>query len=410
MSVLPGSAGSAGRVPILEDLLSLEGNLEGKKVLLRVDYNVPLADRPDGTRVVVDDYRIRMTLPTIQWLLDHGAKVTACSHLGRPKGEANPKYSMEPVRKVLAELAPGVELLENLRFDPGEEADDPATVQRLVEGQDAYVNDAFGAAHRAHASVVGPPRFLPSAAGRLLQREVEVLGNLLDSPEHPFVAVVGGAKVADKLGVLRSLLRHVDTLIVGGGMSYTFLAALGHPIGASLFDASKVEECKELLGSGVEILLPSDLVVLSPDGKINFGGNPEAEQTGAAEVVGRDIPEGWEGVDIGPETRARYREAIQGARTLLWNGPMGAFEDARFGEGTKAVAEAVASCPGFTVVGGGDSVAALDKYHLSQGIDHISTGGGASLEFLESGDLPGLAALRTGRTGTGRAGAGVSAG
>ncbi len=382
----------AGRVPVLEDLPPLAG----KSVLLRVDYNVPLAGGPDHSRVV-DDYRIRMTLPTINWLVDHGATVTACSHLGRPKGQVDPRYAMAPVRARLAELAPGVELLENLRFDPGEEANDPATVARLVRGHDVYVNDAFGAAHRAHASIVGPPQFLPSAAGRLLAREVEVLSSLLDQPARPFVAVVGGAKVADKLGVLRSLLSHVDRLVVGGGMSYTFLAALGHPIGASLFDASKVAECRELLDGDVEILLPSDIVALSPDGKINFGGNPEFEKTGTLEVVDRDIPEGFEGVDIGPVTRARYAAAIAEARTVLWNGPMGVFEDGRFAAGTRAVAEAVAASEAFSVVGGGDSVAALEKFQITERIGHISTGGGASLEFLERGDLPGLAALRAAR-------------
>ncbi|MDA8297471.1 MAG: phosphoglycerate kinase [Actinomycetota bacterium] len=390
MTALSGTTARSWEVPHLEDLLPLEG----KRVLLRVDYNVPLADGPAGSRVVVDDYRIRMTMPTINWLLEHGAHVTACSHLGRPKGKVDERYSMEPVRARLAELAPGVELLDNLRFDPGEEANDDKTVERLVAGHDCYVNDAFGAAHRAHASVVGPPRFLPSAAGRLLAREVEVLGSLLDAPKRPFVAVVGGAKVADKLGVLESLIARVDTLIVGGGMSYTFLAAMGHRIGASLFDESKLEACKALLDSGVQILLPADIVAISPDGKINFGGNPAVESLGSTAVVERDIEDGWEGVDIGPRTRRAYAEAISGAATLLWNGPMGAFEDSRFGEGTKAVAEAVAACEGFSVVGGGDSVAALDKYGLSEGIDHISTGGGASLEYLEKGDLPGLAALR----------------
>lgn len=390
MTELSGTTARSWEVPQLEHLLPLEG----KRVLLRVDYNVPLADGSGGTRVVVDDYRIRMTMPTISWLIEHGAHVTACSHLGRPKGKVDERYSMEPVRARLAELAPGVELLDNLRFDPGEEANDDKTVERLVAGHDCYVNDAFGAAHRAHASVVGPPRFLPSAAGRLLAREVEVLGSLLDAPKRPFVAVVGGAKVADKLGVLESLIRRVDTLIVGGGMSYTFLAAMGHRIGASLFDASKLEACKALADSGVQILLPVDIVAISPDGKINFGGNPEFESLGTTAVVERDIEDDWEGVDIGPRTRRAYGEAIAGAATLLWNGPMGAFEDSRFGEGTKAVAEAVAACKGFSVVGGGDSVAALDKYGLGEGIDHISTGGGASLEYLEKGDLPGLAALR----------------
>ncbi len=390
MTELSGTTARSWEVPHLEDLPPLEG----KRVLLRVDYNVPLADGPQGSRVVVDDYRIKMTMPTINWLTERGAHVTACSHLGRPKGKVDERYSMEPVRARLAELAPGVELLDNLRFDPGEEANEEKTVERLVAGHDYYVNDAFGAAHRAHASVVGPPRFLPSAAGRLLAREVEVLGALLDAPSKPFVAVVGGAKVADKLGVLESLIHRVDTLIVGGGMSYTFLAAMGHRIGASLFDASKLDACKALLDSSVQILLPLDIVVISPDGKINFGGNPEVESLGTTEVAERDIEEGWEGVDIGPRTRAAYAEAIAGAATLLWNGPMGAFEDSRFGEGTKAVAEAVSACKGFSVVGGGDSVAALGKYGLGEGIDHISTGGGASLEYLEKGDLPGLAALR----------------
>ncbi len=390
MTELSGTTARSWEVPHLEDLPPLEG----KRVLLRVDYNVPLADGPQGSRVVVDDYRIKMTMPTINWLTERGAHVTACSHLGRPKGKVDERYSMEPVRARLAELAPGVELLDNLRFDPGEEANEEKTVERLVAGHDYYVDDAFGAAHRAHASVVGPPRFLPSAAGRLLAREVEVLGALLDAPSKPFVAVVGGAKVADKLGVLESLIHRVDTLIVGGGMSYTFLAAMGHRIGASLFDASKLDACKALLDSSVQILLPLDIVVISPDGKINFGGNPEVESLGTTEVAERDIEEGWEGVDIGPRTRAAYAEAIAGAATLLWNGPMGAFEDSRFGEGTKAVAEAVSACKGFSVVGGGDSVAALGKYGLGEGIDHISTGGGASLEYLEKGDLPGLAALR----------------
>ncbi|MCU1491807.1 MAG: pgk [Acidimicrobiaceae bacterium] len=386
---------TTGGIPVLEDLPPLSG----KKVLLRADYNVPLAEGRAGERVVVDDFRIRATLPTIQWLLAQGAEVTACTHLGRPKGAPDPRYDVAPVRARLAELAPGVSLEQNLRFDPGEEANDPATVQRLIAGFDAYVNDAFGAAHRAHASVVGPPKFLPSAAGRLLQREVEVLGGLLGSPERPFIAVVGGAKVADKLAVLRSLIKKVDTVLVGGGMSYTVRAALGHPIGASLFDASKVEECRELLDGDTEILLPTDMVALSPDGKINFGGHPELEATGSTRVVGRDVPDGWEAIDIGPETRVRYRERILKARTVLWNGPMGAFEDGRFGEGTRSVAEAVSECPGFTVVGGGDSAAALDKFNIAGEIDHVSTGGGASLEFLEKGDLPGLAALRAGRTG-----------
>ncbi len=378
----------SGRLPVLEDL----PELEGKRVLLRADFNVPVFDGPDGTRVITDDYRIRATLPTIRWLQDHGAAVTACSHLGRPKGRPDPAFSIEPVRRRLEELVQGVELLENLRFSPGEEANDPAFVDQLVAGHDAYVNDAFGASHRAHASIVGPPSRLPSAAGRLLAREVEVLSSLLGEPERPFVAVVGGAKIADKLGVLKALAAKVDVLVVGGGMSYTFLKALGHEVGASLLDEGHVASCAELLKSGTEILLPSDVVALAPGSSIHRAEPvPEGE---SIEVFGEDIPEGWEGADIGPETRRRFAEVIASARTVLWNGPMGAFEDERLSAGTRAVAEAVASCPGFTVVGGGDSVSALNSYGLADRIDHVSSGGGASLELIELGDLPGLTALR----------------
>lgn len=383
------------RVPVLEDLPPLEG----KAVLVRADMNVPLAEGPDGTCEVTDDFRIRASLPTIEWLQARGAKVTVCTHLGRPKGKVDPRYDLAPVRACLAGLAPGVELLDNLRFDPGEEANDPAFVDRLVAGQDAYVNDAFGVSHRAHASIVGPPARLPSAAGRCLQREVEVLGKLLDAPARPFVAVVGGAKVSDKLGVLRSLVERVDRIVVGGGMAYTFLAALGHEVGASLFDESMVKECLLLLESGTDILLPSDVVALSPDGRANFGGHLDDETTGTTAVYEQDVPEGWRAFDIGPATCAAYAQAIAGAGTVLWNGPMGVCEDRRFEAGTKAVAEAVAACDGFTVVGGGDSVAAIDHLGLAGRIDHVSTGGGATLELLEHGDLPGLAALRDGWRG-----------
>jgi len=372
-------------LPLLEDLPPLSG----ARVLLRVDFNVPLASDPAGHRVVEDDFRIRAALPTVEWLVGHGAVVTACTHLGRPKGKADPRYDVEPVRERLADLAPGVELLENLRFDPGEEAGGAAFVATLIDGFDCYVNDAFGASHRAHASIVGPPATLPSAAGRLLQREVEMLGRLLDDPARPFVAVVGGAKVADKLGVLHALLGRVDRLVVGGGMAYTFLAALGHDTGASLLDHDRIKDCGALLEeAGDRIVLPSDIVVLGP------GGTVGPEGTGAVDVVGTDVPEGWEGVDMGPASRRAYAQVIAGAGTLFWNGPVGAFEDPRFAEGTRAVAEAVAGCAGFTVVGGGDSAAALDRMGLADRIDFVSTGGGASLELLEHGDLPGLAALR----------------
>ncbi|MBW3670027.1 MAG: phosphoglycerate kinase [Actinobacteria bacterium] len=368
------------RVPQLEDL----PDPRGKRVLLRADFNVPITNGH-----IDDDLRIRAALPTITWLQERGARVTACSHLGRPKGTPNPKYSMEPVRARLAELAPGVELLENLRFHAGEEANDPAFVDTLCEGMDLYVDDAFGAAHRAHASVVGPPARLPSAAGRLLAKEVEVLGGLLHEPKRPFVTVLGGSKVSDKLGVIQALLEKCDALVIGGGMCFTFLKALGHEVGDSLLEGDQVETCRKLLDTGKRILLPSDVVALAPGGEI---GNPAAG--GDVRQFGRSIPAGWKGLDIGPGTAAEFGDEINEARTVFWNGPMGVFEDPRFAAGTHAVAQAVAECRGFTVVGGGDSAAALAKFGLDDRVDHVSTGGGASLELIEQGDLPGLAALR----------------
>ncbi|HUR23477.1 MAG TPA: phosphoglycerate kinase [Acidimicrobiales bacterium] len=359
-------------LPQLEDL----PDPSGKRVLLRADFNVPVTD---GN--IDDDLRIRAALPTIQWLQEHGATVTACTHVGRPRGAPDPRYSVEPVRARLAELAPGVELMENLRFDPGETANDPSFVDRLVEGQDMYVCDAFGAAHRAHASIVGPPARLPSAAGRLLAREVEVLGGLLEDVKRPFVSVLGGSKVSDKLGVIKALLaRGVDTLVIGGGMCFTFLVAMGHEVGDSLLEPDQVEACRELLASDAHILVPTDLVVVGPGDQLR--------------TVGRDVPAGWKGLDVGPETAAAFADEVAKAGTVLWNGPMGVFEDPRFAAGTRAVAEAVAEAPGFTVVGGGDSASAMAMFGLADKVDHVSTGGGASLELIEQGDLPGLQALR----------------
>jgi phosphoglycerate kinase len=372
-------------LPRLEDL----PEPAGRRVLVRVDFNVPLAGEPGAIRVA-DDFRIRAALPTLRWLVEAGAEVTACSHLGRPKGREDERYRMEPVRRRLAEMLDGVSVLENLRFDPGEEANDPAFVDRLVSGQDLYVNDAFGSSHRAHASIVGPPGRLPSAAGRLLEREVTALGRLLEHPEQPFVAVVGGAKVSDKLGVLRSLLERVDTLVVGGGMAFTFLRAAGHRVGDSLVEEGMVPVCEELLHSQAHIVLPVDVVAL--ESSAPFGRDAPAE--GEVRVVGVDLAEGWRGLDIGPESRAAFAAVLASARTVLWNGPMGVFEDRRFADGTRAVAEAAAASPAYTVVGGGDSVAALEEMGLADRIDHVSTGGGASLEFIEKGDLPGLEALR----------------
>jgi len=290
--------------------------VEGRSVLVRVDVNVPLTS---GTEIA-DDLRIRAALPSLRWLQRQGAAVTACTHLGRPKGQPDPRYSVQPVRRRLAELAPGVELLENLRFEPGETADDPGLAERLVAGHDAYVNDAFGAAHRAHASIVGPPRLLPSGAGRLLAREVEALGGRRDAPLRPVGAALGRPKV--------------------GGVP-------GDP------------------GAGGEV-----------------------------RQVGADVPDGWTGVDIGPGSAARFGDVIHEAATVFWNGPMGVFEDPRFGGGTGAVAAAMAETRAFTVVGGGDSAAAVRRFGVDRDMDHVSTGGGASLELIEKGDLPGLTALR----------------
>ena len=359
-------------VPTLEDL----GDVAGKRVLVRTDFNVPMENGK-----ITDDFRIRAALATITYLTERGAHVVCASHLGRPKGQPNPKYSMDAVRARLTELAPGVDLLENLRFDAGEEANDPAFVSSLVRGMDAYVNDAFGAAHRAHASIVGPPRTLPSAMGRLLATEVEVLLGLRNEPKRPFVAVLGGSKISDKLGVVEALLNTVDSLVIGGAMCFTFLAAQGYPIGASLWEPEQVETCARLLRSGKTIHLPEDLTGVDAAG--NYA------------TFGRRLPEGAKGFDIGPGTAAAFSDVIMDARTVFWNGPMGMFEDDRFASGTRTVAQAMADTKAFTVVGGGDSAAALAQFGLDDEVSHVSTGGGASLELIELGDLPGLAALRS---------------
>jgi len=363
------------RIPTLADL----GDVRGKRVLVRTDFNVPMENGE-----ITDDFRIRAALPTINWLTERGAQVVTCSHLGRPKGQPNPKYSMDAVRARLAELAPGVELLENLRFDAGEEANDPAFVAQLVDGIDMYVDDAFGACHRAHASIVGPPRTLPSAMGLLLAKEVEVLLGLRNEPKHPFVAVLGGSKISDKLGVVEALLRSVDALVVGGAMCFTFLAAQGNPIGDSLFEPDQVDTCRRLLAesaaSGKTIHLPDDIVGVDAQG--NFA------------TFGTRLPDGAKGFDIGPGSAAAFSDVIMDARTVFWNGPMGMFEDPRFEAGTRTVAQALADTKAFTVVGGGDSAAALAQFRLDDEVSHVSTGGGASLELLELGDLPGLEALR----------------
>jgi phosphoglycerate kinase len=367
---------SASAIPTLDQL----GDVSGRRVLVRTDFNVPLDHADDGSVSIVDDFRIRAALPTIEWLTSRGADVVCASHLGRPKGEPNPKYSMDAVRSRLAEIAPGVDLMENLRFDPREEANDASFVDELLDGIDLYVNDAFGASHRAHASIVGPPSRVPSAMGLLLQNEVEVLLGLREHPKRPFVAVLGGAKISDKLGVVEALLDTVDALIIGGAMCFTFFAAQGKPIGDSLFEPDQVDTCARLLESGRTIHLPDDIVGLDANG--DFA------------TYGSRLPGGAKGFDIGPGTAAAFSDVIMDCRTVFWNGPMGMFEDERFAAGTRTVAQAMADTKAFTVVGGGDSAAALAQFGLDDQVDHVSTGGGASLELLELGDLPGLEALR----------------
>ncbi len=369
---------------------------------MRVDLNVPLEDG-----VITDDLRITTALPTLGWLREQEAAVVVAGHLGRPKGAPDPQYSMAPVAARLGELlgqevplAPRVVgaavepyvasleggdviMLENLRFERGETTDDPAFATNLCELADAYVNEAFGASHRAHASIVGPPRVLPSAGGRLLFREVETLSRLIEAGEHPFVAVLGGAKVSDKLGVIDALLERCDAILVGGAMMFTFLLALGHSVGDSLVEPEMVDECRRLLETG-RVRIPTDVVVAD-----------EIIDDAEARVVPADaMPADVKGLDIGPETADAFSAEIGDAALLLWNGPMGVFELTPFAAGTRSVADAAARCPGFTVVGGGDSAAAVRRLGLGDRIDHVSTGGGASLEFIEQGDLPGLEALR----------------
>ncbi|MHB1251771.1 MAG: phosphoglycerate kinase [Acidimicrobiales bacterium] len=363
------------------------GSLAGKRVLVRVDFNTPV-DMINGQLEVTDDFRIRATVPLFEDLLERGASVVACTHFGRPKGKVVDEYSVAPVRRRLSELCADVELLENLRFNPGEEANDRAFGEQLVAGFDYYINEAFSASHRAHASIMIPPLLVPSAAGPNLQREVATLHSLLEDPARPFVAIVGGAKVKDKLGIVKVLAQKADTVIVGGGMAYTFEASQGRTIGSSLFDATYLEECAALMSRG-NVLIPEDSRGLADGASFGpSGGHDEVIEFGA------NIPDGFEGLDIGPRAIESFVHAIAGARTILWNGPMGVFEDTRLSAGTEAVARAVAASNAVSVIGGGDSVAALQSYGLEDEVSFVSTGGGASLEFVEHGDLPGLQALR----------------
>jgi len=381
-------------VRTLDDL----GEVEGKRVLVRVDFNVPL----DASGAITDDTRIRAARPTIDELRGKGARLVLASHLGRPKGAPDPKLSLRPVAERLGvPLAPGVVggeveaatrelgdgdalLLENVRFEPGETKNDPDLARALAALADGvYVDDAFGAAHRAHASTEGVTHFVErKAAGRLLQREVETLTRLLADPRRPLVAVVGGAKVTDKVGVIERFLEVADAVLIGGAMCFPFFAAQGHSVGASLCEAEGIEPARRVLGSD-KLELPVDLLL----------GREFSADTETRELGGVDVPDGWMGLDIGPRTADSYAETIAGAGTVFWNGPMGAFELEPFAAGTRVVAEAVARTDGTTVVGGGDSVAALAKFGLEEPVDHVSTGGGASLELIEGRELPGVEAL-----------------
>lgn len=378
-------------------------DLKGRRALVRVDFNVPLKEG-----AVADDTRIRAALPTLQYLIDHGSSVVLCSHLGRPKGKPDPEFSLRPVASHLAgllghpvafvtscvgpeakaaaeALRPGdVLLLENTRFYQGETDNDPTFAVELASLGDLYVNDAFGSAHRAHASTEGVAHHLPAVAGFLMEQELTFLGKALAAPEHPFVAILGGAKISDKIGVVESLLGRADTLLVGGGMANTFLAAKGYPMGDSLVETEALATATDLLNrAGDHMLLPQDLVIA------------DAFEAGASHKVvpASAVPNGWRALDIGPETIDEFGQALKGARLVVWNGPMGVFEFPEFAAGTTAIAQAVAECGGTTIIGGGDSVAAIQQAGLADRISHVSTGGGASLEFIEGKTLPGVAAL-----------------
>lgn len=380
--------------------------VKGKRVFVRVDFNVPMEDGK-----ITDDTRIRAALPTIKHLVDEGAKVILASHLGRPKGEVVEDMRLTAVGNRLAELLGkpvlkldesvgetvktavhnmndgDVVLLENVRFHKGEEKNDAELAKQFAELAEIYVNDAFGAAHRAHASTAGIAEYLPAVSGFLLQKELDVLGKALSDPERPFTAIIGGAKVKDKIGVIDHLLDKVDNLIIGGGLAYTFVKAQGHEIGNSLVEEDKIELAKEFMqkakDKGVNFLMPVDAVVAS-----------EFSKDADSKVVDIDaIPADWIGLDIGPKTVALYADTIKNSKLIIWNGPMGVFEMEKFADGTKGVAEAMAETAGYTIIGGGDSAAAVEKFHVADKMDHISTGGGASLEFMEGKELPGVVAL-----------------
>ncbi len=382
-------------------------DVNGKRVLVRCDFNVP----QDEEGNITDDRRIIAALPTIKYLMEHNAKVILCSHLGRPKGEFNMKYSLKPIAKRLSELLGkkvhmaddvigdsakclvaslregDVMLLENVRFHKEEEANDMAFSKALAELADVYVNDAFGTAHRAHASTEGVAKYLPAVCGYLIQKEINVMGKALNNPVRPFVAILGGKKVSDKINVITNLIDKVDELLIGGGMAYTFFKAKGYEIGKSICEDDKVELAKELMEKaahkGVKLLLPIDNVVAT-----EFSNDAESKV-----VASNEIPADWEGVDIGPETVKLYGDALKNAKTVIWNGPMGVFEFDKFAVGTNEIAKILGGLDAITIIGGGDSAAAIEKGGFADKMTHISTGGGASLEFLEGKELPGIACL-----------------
>ncbi|MCI5591812.1 MAG: phosphoglycerate kinase [Ruminococcus sp.] len=381
-------------------------DVAGKKVLVRCDFNVPLSDGK-----ITSDKRIVASLPTIKYLIKNGAKVILCSHLGRPKGEFKPEFSLAPVAARLSELLGQevkmakdvvgesaqslaaslkdgeVMLLENVRFHKEETKNDPEFSKKLASLAELYVNDAFGSAHRAHSSTTGVADYLPSACGYLIQKEIEFMGNALANPKRPLVAILGGAKVSDKIGVITNLLDKCDTIIIGGGMAYTFMKALGYEIGTSLLEADRVDDAKAMMetakAKGVKFIIPVD----------NKVGKEYDPNTEAMVISSDNIPEGWMGLDIGPKTQALFADAIKGSGTVIWNGPMGVSEWENFAAGTIAVAKAVAESGAISIIGGGDSAAAVQKLGFADKMSHISTGGGASLEFLEGKELPGIAAL-----------------
>lgn len=384
-------------------------DVNGKKVLVRCDFNVPIDSE---TGKITDNRRIRAALPTIQYLLNHNAKVILCSHLGRPKGEFNLKYSLKPVAEELSKLLNkdvklakdvigesakeltsnmkegDIVLLENVRFHKEEEQNDPEYSKALASMAEIYVNDAFGTAHRAHSSTTGVADYLPAVSGFLIEKELEFLGGALENPKHPFVAILGGAKVSDKIGVIENLLDKVDTLIIGGGMAYTFYKAQGHHIGTSICEEDKLDLAKSILEKaqekGVKLLLPVDNHVSS-----EYSNNGEEKMVDSTE-----IPDGFMGLDIGPKTIEKFEEAVKDAKTVVWNGPLGVCEFDKFATGTKAVATMLSKLDAITIIGGGDSAAAIEKLGLADKMTHISTGGGASLEFLEGKTLPGIACLQ----------------